>query len=293
VAVRNDQTTDIQPLINNNTFEQNIRGVSLFIASDKNITSVIQNNVFTHNQYGLFTCQTSCIPEGTGMSQPLLQDNDFNNNSLLPIYLNGPAFPTYIGNTFIGYPTSNQRLGIGLGGHFNHNGLWPIVNSAADGSGINMPYVVVENTTIDSGTSIIVPPTAIIKFTLSKWIDVIGTLTLQSASSEQTINFTSIRDDIGGDTNGDGTDTEPLPGDWSTLYLENSSTTVQYIAIKYSQYGLTIWNPFTYDINPSITNSSFIKNVNGLQLHPIWLTHYSRRFFNRYISTDYYLKRFR
>jgi len=268
LAVYNDQSIDIQPLVTHNTFEKNIRGVSLFIASDSNISSEIQQNIFTHNQYGLYTCQRCYDENATGVALPELENNEFNNNSILPIYLNGPAFPTYEGNTFIGFPTALQRLGIGLGGLIDHVGEWTIVNSANDGSGIDLPYVVLDNLTISPGTTITIPSNAILKFSQDKYLDTQGALILQSSSIETIITFTSIRDDAnGGDTNGDGADTEPEPGDWLGLYLENSLTAVSYISVLFSENGLAVWNPTTDTICPSITDSFFISNTIGIQLH--------------------------
>ncbi len=262
LSVWNGTSGDISPLIQHNTFSANVCGVSLISASDKNITSQIQNNVFTGNYYGFCTGEYS----GTGTSLPTLSNNNFNNNTVLPIYLGSSAFPTYVSNTISGTGIQqDKKLGIGLSGTFNYSGTWVNVTSA---KGAIMPYVVLENTIIVVNTTITVPSGMVIKFNLPHsdaklhFLDVYGTLDLQSG-----VTFTSIRDDIAGDTNGDGTDTEPLPGDWDAVYLENSATNFSNATVKYGANGLTIWNATPGDINPPITNSTFSNNTIGIQLH--------------------------
>ena len=144
---------DIAPSITHNTFGYNVYGVFLQPVGDGNITSVIQNNSFTHNVYGLGTGESLY---GVGASRPSIQTNNFNNNTRLPIYLGGSAFPIYGGNTFQGYPTPTQRLGIGLGGEFTQSGTWTIVN--------NMPYVVVTHTLIMAGEQVTLPLGSVVKF---------------------------------------------------------------------------------------------------------------------------------
>jgi hypothetical protein len=244
---------DFQPDIIHNTFEKNNFGLSLVVASNSNITSKISNNVFTGNNFGLATFQGNGV---TGTSLPELISNDFNNNIILPIFLAGSAFPSYSGNSFIGYPTSTQRLGIGVGGRFTRSGTWENVN--------NMPYVVVLNTTIDSDYTITLPAKTILKFDVSKYLDVFGTLNIQSNQVGDETIFTSLKDDTGGDTNGDGVDSESLPGDWDSIYLHNDTTVFKYSIIKYATTGLTVYNTPAGNFDIAITHNIFSNNQNGL-----------------------------
>jgi hypothetical protein len=274
LTVYNPTSGALNPIISHNTFEKNNFGVFLWASSNADITSKISNNIFTGNNYGLGTIQQTNLPGTTtpglpvtGTSLPELTNNDFNNNVKLPIFLGGSAFPIYSGNTFIGYPTALQRLGIGLGGHFSYTGTWVTVN--------NMPYVILTDTTIDSGKTISIPEKTIIKFGLGRFLDVLGTLDIQSNQVGKETIFTSLRDDVGGDTNGDGSDTEPLPGDWRSIYLENDTAPFRFSTVEYAQSGLTIYNLSTIPFNMSINNNSFTHNQVGLAYltAPAGLTH--------------------
>lgn len=255
LALYNSTAATISPTVQFSTFRQNTWGLSLFAVNQGDITSSINGNTFTNNAYGLVTVAS---PTFAGTSRPTLLNNNFNTNTQLPIYLSGSAYPVYAGgNSFQGYPTPDKRLGIGLGGVFTQNGSWDIVNT--------MPYVVLANTIITAGVAVTLPVGMILKFSLGTYLDTFGTLDLKSTSPLTPTIFTSIRDDVGGDTNGDGTDTEPVPGDWDSIYLQNDTTIFDYARVSYATRGLSIYNTtVATTFNPMIANSVFDKNVYGL-----------------------------
>ena len=71
--------------------------------------------------------------------------------------------------------------------------------------------------------------------------------------------FTSLKDDIGGDTNGDGTVTSPAPGDWKGVILDgiNSSaiTPRAYMQYTWIRYGGADWNGYSTNL--------FLREVTG------------------------------
>ncbi|MGH2523215.1 MAG: hypothetical protein ACRDH2_11990, partial [Anaerolineales bacterium] len=192
------------------------------------------------------------------------------------------------------------HLGIALGGTFNSSGTWFKVN---DQSGSPMPYVVygdqittlpnlacnnlaggLSDTRIGAGSTITVPASLVVKFYVDpgcpRYLDVQGTLNLQSTSPAEQVVFTSYRDDaFGGDTNGDASTTRPAPGDWRSVTLYNSSTTFDFARVRYGSYGLQVTNELTGngsdsglsnsagdDVAPLITNARFEENIFGVYL---------------------------
>jgi len=90
--------TNLFPTITADQFIENVAGVTLYIAGDGDITSIISDSLFLNNAYGLVTFARV----GTqGSALPVLLDNDFVNTQIFPVYLGGTAFPIYIGNKFV------------------------------------------------------------------------------------------------------------------------------------------------------------------------------------------------
>jgi hypothetical protein len=264
--IQNNGTTDIGPGVHNNVFSENLHGILLDINnSNANITSLIEDNAFTSNEIGLKTYQN---PVYTGTSLPVLRDNSFNTNRTLPIYLQGSAFPTYENNTFIGYLNENQRLGIGLGGNFSYNGTLPQVPAPELGVGATLPYVVfTADMTIADGYTLHLPLNTIIKFNItnpSRKLIIKGALTNETAPGVPTV-FTSFRDDAaGGDTNGDGTDLEPQPGDWAGINFVNKNIVFENAEVRYAQTAVLYENTTSTTLIPTIQDCNFMDNVRGL-----------------------------
>jgi hypothetical protein len=91
----------------------------------------------------------------------------------------------------------------------------------------------VGDVTVNSGVTLTIEPGAIVKFNAFAGIDlyVNGTLAAD-ASGGQAIVFTSSRDDVGGDTNGDGASTAGA-GEWNTItVLAGGSATLRNVDVR-------------------------------------------------------------
>src|SRR5262249_47682286 len=112
-----------------------------------------------------------------------------------------------------------------LGGQFNANASLDIRYSedttggllASSHSLIGSSVYIVSNTVIvPSGITLTINPGTVVKFASGAGLNVQTGGTLNSLGSlVQPITFTSLADDTaGGDSNNDGSDTSPNPGDW-------------------------------------------------------------------------------
>ena len=272
--------TPPDPEFRNNIFAENTCGLTLSLTANGSVNGNVHNNTFTQNKYGFCTKRTS----GLGQILPTLNNNTFNNNTILPIYLFGTSYPIYgvdtNSNIFSGYIQAGDKLGIGLGGVFNGSGELTIVNG--------MPFVLVAPMEVSgAGVNLTVPAGAVFKgFTRAEipkltdplaGLKVTAGITFNSSEAEPVI-FTSYRDDdVGGDTNGDDLNSEPLAGDWAGVHFVDSRTpgdanyTFQYLSFRYAVNGL-LYEATTTGGGarmPVIQNDTFIGNLNGLRFKAV------------------------
>jgi len=129
-------------------------------------------------------------------------------------------------------------------------------------------YIVTGNSSIEATSPITIEGGAIVKFNPNVTLTVNGGLTLNGSAGNE-VKFTSINDDdpeFGGDTNGNGGNTTPAPGDWGSIIFPNDGSVMQYAIIRYSTNGIQIKNSGNSDISAQITNNIFGNNTNGLYL---------------------------
>jgi fibronectin type 3 domain-containing protein len=154
-------------------------------------------------------------------------------------------------NTFTGMAWRAASMGTSLGS-FTHSGNTSsgspkngIIYSGTPSvdqtlSGNDLPYILTGNLAINAGITLTLQPGAIIKFQPDAYplLTVSGTLNAQG-SPTGTIYFTSLYDDVGGDTNSDGSATTPAGGDWNSIQINTGgSASFQNSTVRYGgKYG--------------------------------------------------------
>ncbi|MBN1592223.1 MAG: right-handed parallel beta-helix repeat-containing protein [Candidatus Coatesbacteria bacterium] len=156
----------------------------------------------------------------------------FSHCELFPIYQRSlDSFPNYDGNTFI----ENKHQGVLLGsGTIPNSGTWqnpgiPYVVSMFGGNGLlEIPRDV--TLVLEAGT--------IVKFINNEGrLDVLGVLRAEGTPL-QAVAFTSYANDwAGGDSNGDGDETSPAPGDFSAIRFLSGDSAASYLTCCMISYG--------------------------------------------------------
>lgn len=153
----------------------------------------------------------------------------------------------------------NLRQGIEVrGGTITADTVW--VPWAA-----NAPYVVTGDVTVAADTTLEVAPGSVIKLSGTKlWVE--GTLRAQA--EPHAIAFTSLADDsIGGDTNGDGDETQAAAGDWIGIYLGHGAgeSVLDGVSLRYGGRGEL---GFLYG---SWRRSTLYVDQNGARIQHSWV----------------------
>ncbi len=126
---------------------------------------------------------------------------------------------------------------------------------------------VIGSITVPAGQTLTIQPGAILKFNGGLSFRVAGTLAA-TGTAGQNIILTSIQDDTGGDTNGDGGATVPGPSSWLGILLPSTSTgtSLDYCDVRYTGWGG--WSSIYVEgagAQATITNSVFRNSgTNGI-----------------------------
>jgi hypothetical protein len=185
-------------------------GFVQFEDSSKDSTSFIRHATFRYSGLERFGC---CDDTRRGAitlvnAQPTLSDITFSNN-----YFNG-----------VGIVGGVKSPSATVSGE-----TW---------SNTGMAYVLLGDVTVDPGFTLTIAPGMVIKAGPRTSLFVRGTLDARGTAAAP-ITFTSLNDDtVGGDTDGDGTNSPPEKDDWGYVQYEDSSkddtSFVQHAVFRYS-----------------------------------------------------------
>ncbi len=182
----------------------------------------ISNSYINNNTHGINVL--------SGFAQ--INNNVFESNQLV-----GLVYPNvnFIHNL-------NSAIGSGLKG-------WDItgeLNTNKILSSNDLPYIV-RGLTVSQGSKLTINSGSVLKFH-GQYSNIIvnGELSVLGATTSK-VYFTSIKDDsVGGDTNGDGSSTIPIPSNWTGIEFNTGSVgKISNADIKYAGYGYFTSEPFS------------------------------------------------
>lgn len=228
----------------------------------------IQNSTFELSNWGI---------GNTGISEPRILNNKFNNLTNTPFYTSLVAYPIETtGNTMSG--TTQKAITI-----LNETLTQDTTLYKRSFGGItNIPYIF-NQYTIGTGVKLIIKPGVILKFKYSSdyyyyqgFMRVYGALeAIGGPNSDSTIIFTSLSDDFYGGNTDNINSTDKTQ--WTGIVFENEASDSQCkldnVIVKNSYYAGVLLN----SASPTISNTAFISNHQwGLRLtgasNPILIT---------------------
>lgn len=137
-----------------------------------------------------------------------------------------------------------------------------------------MPYVISGNLTIPNGGELTLDEDVVLKFmgVSSRMVINDGGRLIVDGDTSSPVHFTSINDDsVGGDTNNNGSSTNPAPDDWNALILNSGAEAeLSYLDIAYGGSYHPAFGPAYANIlnNGGIleaSNSTFREAYNGIR----------------------------
>ena len=204
-------------------------------------------------------------------TSPIMKNNTFSHIENWPMVLSrGNASPVFEGNTF----ESNGHNGVLIA---NNGQGYVVIPEGEEVTWHNpgVPCVTDGRVQVGAGATLMLKPGLILKFTIPygtnhRDFTVKGTLNAQGTASEPIV-FTAYSHDIGGDTNGDGTETEPAPGDWvSIIFSEGSGGALDHCRVLYAGQGTSYRSAVRCfkDASPTIANCEIAHSyANGIEVY--------------------------
>lgn len=237
------------PTITASTIDTN--GVGIFM--DNGSTAEVKFNSIRGNNIGVRVIEA-------GSNSPLIEDNSIEGNTTWGL-INEGASGVKAEYNYWGARSgpSNLTNPAGIGDDVSNNvDFDPWLSGTA-----NLPtkeltlnfagndtlyadtvYVVANNISLATNDTLYIEPGTNIKFQSGRYLTINGTM-YADGKQDSVIAFTSITDDVyGGDTNGDGRNSMPSPGEWNYLSLTNSGTSsvLNYVNVRYAGSGGTAVN---------------------------------------------------
>ncbi|MBR4259370.1 MAG: leucine-rich repeat protein, partial [Kiritimatiellae bacterium] len=114
-------------------------------------------------------------------------------------------------------------------------------------------YHVTDDLTIAKGAELAIEPGCIVKIAQGRKITVNGSLYAQGTRAAPIVITSIMDDDYGGDTNCDGANTMPQPGDWATISINGGTADFNHAKILYSSK-----NPTTGAINMTSSGGTVV-----------------------------------
>jgi parallel beta-helix repeat protein len=145
------------------------------------------------------------------IASPTIKNNTFINNTGYAISGDAQSFPVMKGNKL----QNNGGNGFEIRGGTMESET-PVTYNWDDP---DIPYAITGYTVVGEKVTLKVAPGMIVKLEYNKLIDIFGRFQAEG-TEEKPIYFTSIKDDeVGGDTNADGSNSLPAPGDWGNIHF--------------------------------------------------------------------------
>jgi subtilase family serine protease len=156
------------------------------------------------------------------------------------------AAPAFVG--FSGTDNALNRIGM-RNGTLSENRTWD--------TGGDLPIQLVGDFTVAADVTLTVAPGTVVKLPVSQGIWIRGSLDAVG-TADRPIVFTSSDDDsFGGDSNGNGAETVPVPGGWEALYFTDSSagSVLDHVQVRFagnrSNPGNPSWRTSAFQVDGS------------------------------------------
>ncbi len=216
--------------------------------------TIRNSQISQHNTTGIYLDTTvSSLP-----AQPRILTNTLSSNNSYVVSSNVDSKPRLRGNSL----TGNGGNGLEIrGGAIQSDLTWDQTQ---------IVYILSGDVSIASSAQLTMAPGLILKFRDNCGLLVGGNLHAVGTVGQK-IYFTSWRDDsAGGDTNGDGGNSTPSPGNWKSIRFDDASDDASLIEYAIIRYGGGWYAPGgieIHDASPTIRNSQISQhNTTGIYL---------------------------